>query len=184
MPRLLLSDEHWSKLREILLDKTICNKRDIRMTVKGMLYRMRTGCPWKTYPERSETGIRSTSVSMHGPLQADGSRSSRGLWLSPIWNGISLMATMPRLTSTVQVLPVAAMKLLDNKAPRPRSRESVIPSKATRIRIEGPVHSSGYPCETATDPRYRGDSPWLFLPPIGRVVFRVGCSVAVGGPHP
>lgn len=47
MPRLLLSDEHWPKLREILLDKTIYNKRDIRMTVKGMLYRMRTRCPWR-----------------------------------------------------------------------------------------------------------------------------------------
>ena len=45
MPRLLLSDEHWSKLREILLRKAIYNKRDLRMTVEGMLYRMRTGCP-------------------------------------------------------------------------------------------------------------------------------------------
>ncbi|MEN1471572.1 IS5/IS1182 family transposase, partial [Pseudomonas aeruginosa] len=30
MPRLLLiSDEHWSKLREILLHKAIYNKRDL-----------------------------------------------------------------------------------------------------------------------------------------------------------
>jgi len=36
MPRLLLSDEHWSKLREILLHKAIYNKRDLRMTVEGM----------------------------------------------------------------------------------------------------------------------------------------------------
>ena len=41
MPRLLLSDEHWLKLREILLHKAIYNKRDLRMTVEGMLYRMR-----------------------------------------------------------------------------------------------------------------------------------------------
>jgi hypothetical protein len=41
MPRLLLSDEHWSKLREILLHMAIYNKRDLRMTVEGMLYRMR-----------------------------------------------------------------------------------------------------------------------------------------------
>ncbi|HID9594411.1 TPA: IS5/IS1182 family transposase, partial [Pseudomonas aeruginosa] len=27
MPRLLLNDEHWSKLREILLHKAIYNKR-------------------------------------------------------------------------------------------------------------------------------------------------------------
>lgn len=51
MPRLMLSDEHWSKLREILLHKTIYNKRDLRMTVEGMLYRMRTGCPWRDLPE-------------------------------------------------------------------------------------------------------------------------------------
>jgi hypothetical protein len=34
MPRLLLSDELWSKLREILLHKAIYNKRDLRMTVE------------------------------------------------------------------------------------------------------------------------------------------------------
>lgn len=51
MPRLLLSDELWSKLRKILLHKTIYNKRDLRMTVEGMLYRMRTGCPWRDLPE-------------------------------------------------------------------------------------------------------------------------------------
>ena len=51
MPRLLLSDEHWSKLREILLHKAIYNKRDLRMTVEGMLYRMRTGCPWRDLPK-------------------------------------------------------------------------------------------------------------------------------------
>ena len=51
MPRLLLSDEHWSKLRKILLHKAIYNKRDLRMTVEGMLYRMRTGCPWRDLPK-------------------------------------------------------------------------------------------------------------------------------------
>lgn len=51
MPRLMLSDEHGSKLREILLHKTIYNKRDLRITVEGMLYRMRTGCPWRDLPE-------------------------------------------------------------------------------------------------------------------------------------
>lgn len=50
MPRLLLSDEHWSELRKIQLHKAIYNKRDLRMTVEGMLYRMRTGCPWRDLP--------------------------------------------------------------------------------------------------------------------------------------
>jgi hypothetical protein len=48
MPRLLLSDEHWSKLREILLHKTNYNKRDLRMTVEGMLYR-------RVYPVFTDT---------------------------------------------------------------------------------------------------------------------------------
>lgn len=34
----MLNDEHWSKLREIFLHKTIYNKRDLRITVEGMLY--------------------------------------------------------------------------------------------------------------------------------------------------
>ncbi len=45
MPRLMLSDEFWSKLEKILLQETIYNKRNLRMTVEGMLYRMRVGCP-------------------------------------------------------------------------------------------------------------------------------------------
>lgn len=35
MPRLLFSDEHWSKLREILLHKAIYNKREPRIGLPG-----------------------------------------------------------------------------------------------------------------------------------------------------
>lgn len=51
MPRLLLSDELWSKLREILLHLAVYDKRDLRLTVEGILYRMRTACPWRDLPE-------------------------------------------------------------------------------------------------------------------------------------
>ena len=51
MPRLMLSDEFWSKLEKILLQETIYNKRNLRMTVEGMLYRMRVGCPWRDLPK-------------------------------------------------------------------------------------------------------------------------------------
>lgn len=54
MPRLMFSDEHWPKLREILLHKAIYNKRDLRMTVEGMLYRIRTECPWRDLPKAFE----------------------------------------------------------------------------------------------------------------------------------
>ena len=51
MPRLMPSDEFWSKLEKILLQETIYNKRNLRMTVEGMLYRMRVGCPWRDLPK-------------------------------------------------------------------------------------------------------------------------------------
>jgi len=50
MPRLLLTDEHWSKLMPILLQNSIYHKRNLRLTVEGMLYRMRLGCPWRDLP--------------------------------------------------------------------------------------------------------------------------------------
>jgi transposase len=53
MPRLLLTDEHWSKLREILRHKTLYNKRELRMIGEGTLYRMRTECPWRDLPKAS-----------------------------------------------------------------------------------------------------------------------------------
>lgn len=51
MPRQMLTDEHWSKLRPILLQQGIYHKVDLRNTVEGILYRMRTGCPWRDLPE-------------------------------------------------------------------------------------------------------------------------------------
>lgn len=50
MPRLMLSDELWSKLEKILLQQAIYHKPDLRLTVEGMLYRMRVGCPWRDLP--------------------------------------------------------------------------------------------------------------------------------------
>ncbi|SDX28881.1 transposase, partial [Nitrosomonas communis] len=50
MPRMMLNDEYWSKLEKILLQESIDNKRNLRMTVEGILYRMRVGCPWRDLP--------------------------------------------------------------------------------------------------------------------------------------
>ena len=50
MPRLMLSDEFWSKLREIMLQHRIYDKPNLRKIVEGMLYRMRVGCPWRDLP--------------------------------------------------------------------------------------------------------------------------------------
>ena len=51
MPRLMLADEHWSKLRKILREVGVCDKPALRRMVEGMLYRLRTGCPWRDLPE-------------------------------------------------------------------------------------------------------------------------------------
>jgi transposase len=51
MPRLLLTDERWSKLKKILLQERIYDKRDLRLMVEAMLYRMRVGCPWRDLPK-------------------------------------------------------------------------------------------------------------------------------------
>ncbi|SDW30672.1 Transposase [Nitrosomonas communis] len=47
----MLNDEYWSKLEEILPQESIDNKRNLRMTVEGILYRMRVGCPWRDLPQ-------------------------------------------------------------------------------------------------------------------------------------
>lgn len=50
MPRTMLTDECWSKLRTIMLDARVYDKPGLRLTVEGMLYRIRNGCPWRTLP--------------------------------------------------------------------------------------------------------------------------------------
>lgn len=50
MPRTMLTDETWSKLRTMLLDARVYDKPGLRQTVEGMLFRMRMGCPWRDIP--------------------------------------------------------------------------------------------------------------------------------------
>ena len=51
MPRTMLSDECWERLSE-LMKRTgrVYDKPEHRMTLEGILYRMRTGCPWRDLP--------------------------------------------------------------------------------------------------------------------------------------
>ena len=51
MPRTMLSDEHWLKLKPILRDLNVYNKRNLRNVIEGILYRMKTGCQWRDIPE-------------------------------------------------------------------------------------------------------------------------------------
>jgi transposase len=51
MPRLLLTDEHWSKLKPIMLESDIYDKSNLRTTLEGVLYKLRVGCPWRDLPQ-------------------------------------------------------------------------------------------------------------------------------------
>lgn len=51
MPRLSLSDELWLKLKLILHQCGVYDKCNLRMTIEGILYRLRTGLPWRDLPD-------------------------------------------------------------------------------------------------------------------------------------
>ena len=50
MPRSMLTDKHWSKLKAIMLEMGIYDKPRLRLTVEGIFYRLRVGCPWRDLP--------------------------------------------------------------------------------------------------------------------------------------
>lgn len=48
----MLSDGDWERLSQLMLDTgRVYNKPEHRSTLEGILYRMRTGCPWRDLPE-------------------------------------------------------------------------------------------------------------------------------------
>jgi transposase len=50
MPRMLISDQLWLKLYQILIVNSIYKTEGLRLTVEGILYKLRTGCPWRDVP--------------------------------------------------------------------------------------------------------------------------------------
>ncbi|MFN4054293.1 MAG: IS5 family transposase [Alishewanella aestuarii] len=52
MPRLMLTDKTWDLLSRVMyLTGRIYKKPEHRMTLEGILYRMRTGVPWRDVPQ-------------------------------------------------------------------------------------------------------------------------------------
>jgi transposase len=48
----MLTDELWERLSELMRETgRVYDKPEHRKTVEGILYRMRTGCPWRDLPE-------------------------------------------------------------------------------------------------------------------------------------
>lgn len=50
MPRTILTDQHWSKLETIFRNFRIYLKQNLRNFIEAILYRIRTGCPWRDLP--------------------------------------------------------------------------------------------------------------------------------------
>ena len=50
MPRRQISDQLWIKLKQILLDNDIYETVGLRLTVEGILFKLRAGCPWRDVP--------------------------------------------------------------------------------------------------------------------------------------
>ena len=56
MPRTMLNDQHWSKLKSYGAVLLISNfgiylKHNLRLFIEAILYRIRTGCPWRDLPD-------------------------------------------------------------------------------------------------------------------------------------
>lgn len=51
MPRQQLTDQFWLKLRQVLISSGIYDKPTLRLTVEGIIYKLRVGCPWRDVPE-------------------------------------------------------------------------------------------------------------------------------------
>jgi transposase len=75
MPRYTLTEELWFKLRETLLQFSLYNKAGLRKTVEGILFRMRTGIPWRDLPEHFSK--------WNSIYKAFNHWSKKGLWKKP-----------------------------------------------------------------------------------------------------
>uniref|UniRef100_UPI0015D42FD4 transposase n=1 Tax=Acinetobacter sp. YH01020 TaxID=2601034 RepID=UPI0015D42FD4 len=50
MPRTMLNAQHWSKLLAIFRHFNIYLKLNLRNFIEAILFRIRTGCPWRDLP--------------------------------------------------------------------------------------------------------------------------------------
>ena len=51
MPRQMLTDEYWAKLKPVMMELGVYAKPQLRQTIEGIFYRLRVGCPWRDLPE-------------------------------------------------------------------------------------------------------------------------------------
>ena len=48
----ILNDEQWSILKAKLLEAGAYNTKNLRLTVEGILFKMKSGCPWRCVPDK------------------------------------------------------------------------------------------------------------------------------------
>jgi len=64
----MLTDGTWNVLSKVMyLSGRIYNKPDHRKTLEGILYKMRTGIPWRDLPSDFAVGVLSTDDLIYGP---------------------------------------------------------------------------------------------------------------------
>ena len=73
MVRLQLTNDFWSRLRPILIQNNVYDKKNLRLTIEGILYKLRVGCPWRDVPNFfgnwNALYKRFNSWSFHGKLK-------------------------------------------------------------------------------------------------------------------
>ena len=42
----ILTNEQWSMLKNKLLEAGVYHKKKLRLTVEGILFKLKSGCPW------------------------------------------------------------------------------------------------------------------------------------------
>jgi transposase len=90
MERFGLCNDQWERIKPILPGReghVGGTAQDNRLFVEAVLYRFRTGCPWRDLPERFATGNRSINVS------ADGPRVGFSIVFSSFWPAITTTST-------------------------------------------------------------------------------------------
>ncbi|PHM68197.1 transposase [Xenorhabdus kozodoii] len=92
----------------------VYNKKEHRLTFESILYRMRTGIPWRDLPETNlENGTPSFDVLMFGQKKAFLIYYSKCCLKTRIPNGYLLMAVLYGRINIVREPPQRKMKLLE-----------------------------------------------------------------------
>ena len=79
MPRYRLTEELWSKLREISLQFSLYNKAGLRKTVEGILFRMRAGAAGGCYSQIIRDKGEALGMSVIIPRRKNSIKGNKGL---------------------------------------------------------------------------------------------------------